>query len=107
MDVAGYDGLGVKNATVSLQETGFSVTTDNDGNFTLVNVPLGDYQLNISAPDMDTVSQSVSLSGQTLEVTIPPMVVNQSDYVQGDANGDAQIGLDDAIYIFQVLTGMR
>ena len=107
VDVAGYDELGVKNATVSLQGTDFSVTTEDDGTFTLVNVPFGDYQLVVSAPGMDTVIQNVSLTGQTLGVTVPPMVVTQSDCIQGDANGDGQVGLDDAIYILQVLTGTR
>ena len=107
VNFAGYNDLSVKNATVSLQDTGYSTTTDDDGNFTLTNVPFGTYKLVITAPDMNSIAQDVSLTEQSLQVTIPQMSVSQSNSQQGDANGDNHLGIEDAIYILQILSGVR
>ena len=113
VNFAGYGSLGVRNATVSLQDTqgtAYSTTSDANGNFTLLNVPFNTYQLVVTAPDMDTLTQSVSLNVGNLPVNMPSMVVSSSTCpvcVKGDATGDGRVGLEDAIYILQVETGQR
>jgi len=56
---------------------------------------------------MDTGRQDVSLTGSSLPVTIPPMIVSAVNCLKGDANDDMRLGLEDAIYILQILTGAR
>ncbi|MFZ2632359.1 MAG: fibronectin type III domain-containing protein [Desulfosalsimonadaceae bacterium] len=107
VNIAGYNDLGVQNATVGLQGTGYSANTDANGNFTFVNVPFGDYQLVVEAPGMDTITQNVSFAEQNLQVDIPQMTLNQSDCIPGDVNGDGKLGLEDAMYILQIVTGVR
>jgi cellulose 1,4-beta-cellobiosidase len=107
VSVAGYDSLGVRNAVVSLDGTGFSTSTDNDGNFTLVNVPFGDYQLVVSAAGMDNLTQNVEFNGQNVQVAVPPLDVSCLGCIQGDANGDDRVGIEDAIYILQTTSGIR
>jgi fibronectin type 3 domain-containing protein len=110
VNFAGNSSLGVANASVSLQGTGYSTTPDADGNFTLLNVPFGNYQLVITAPDMDPVTQNVSLSTGSLNVTLPKMVVSSSTcppVIPGDANGDGLANLEDVIYLLQMFSGVR
>ncbi|ACL05044.1 Fibronectin type III domain protein [Desulfatibacillum aliphaticivorans] len=107
ISVAGHTDLGVANASITIQGTDYSTTTAADGSFTLNNVPFGDYVLVISAPGMDTTEVNVSLSETSYQATIPQMVLTQTNGVQGDADGDGQLGMPDAVYILQVLTEVR
>ena len=104
---AGYSDLSVKNATVSLQGTNYQSTTDSYGNFAMFNIPFGNYTLIVNAPGMDSQTVAVSLATPNLPVTVPKMVVTQLTGVQGDANGDNLLGIDDVIYLLQVLTKIR
>ena len=105
--VAGYGDLGVRNASVSLEGTSYSTTPDENGNFALLDVPMDDYNLVITAPNMVSITQSVSLTEQNVQLSIPPMSIAEAGGPGGDANTDGQIGLADAIYILEVMTGVR
>ena len=107
VNFAGYGDLGVKNASVSLQGTSYSASPDANGNFSLLNIPFGNYSLVVTAPGMDTVRQAVSLTGSSLPVTIPPMVVSALSCVSGDANDDKRLNMADVIYLLQILTEER
>jgi len=104
LNIAGFSNLAVKNAIVSLEGTAYSAPTDFNGNFILPNIPFGQYKLIISAPNMETASQDITLSEQNLPLTIPQMVISSSVCLKGDVNGDNRVGMDDAIYIMQMLT---
>jgi len=104
----GHNDLGVKNATVSLQGTPYTTTPDIDGNFSLQNIPSGNYTLVISSPNIVTVTKSVSITGASVQVPLPAMTISvPASYVKGDANDNQKIGLEDAVYILQVLSGAR
>ena len=110
VNFAGNSSLGVGNATISLEGTGYSTTPDKNGDFTLLNVPFGSYQLIITAPDMDPVTQDISLSAGSLAVNIPKMVVSSSTcptVTPGDADGDNLANMEDVIYLLQILSGQR
>jgi hypothetical protein len=100
VNFAGHNGLSVKDAIVSLQNTGYSVSTVNDGNFTLENIPFGNYVLAVNAPDMNTQKQNINLVNENLQVFLLPMTLST-----GDINGDDYIGLEDAVNILQYLSG--
>jgi hypothetical protein len=108
VNIAGYSDLGVRNATVSLRGTAYSATPDADGNFSLQNIPYGNYTLVISAPNMETITKNVSVTGASLQVTLPAMSLSAAACgVKGDANGNNKLGLEDAVFILQVLCGAR
>lgn len=103
VNVAGHNNLGVANATITLQDTGLSTTTDNDGNFTISNIQPGTYQVIITSPDTGGITQQITLStSQNLQLNIPTMTI-----LKGDASGNGRLGLEDCIYILQILSGAR
>jgi hypothetical protein len=107
-DVAGHSNIGVRNATVRLLETSYSTTPDTNGDFSLENIPNGDYTLSISAPGMTTIIQKVSVMGNSITVALPAMTIMVSGTgLDGDANSNGRLGLDDAVYILQILSGTR
>jgi hypothetical protein len=107
VNFSGYGNLGVRNASVFLQGTSYSASPDANGNFSLLNIPFGNYSLVVAAPNMDTVTQEISLAESSLPVTIPPMVVSVASCLDGDANVDKRLNLADVIYLLQILTGDR
>lgn len=107
INIAGHNDLSVANAVVSLQGTSYTATTDSNGNFTLPNIPFGNYNLIITAPNLNSLTQSISLSGQILQLMVSQMTVPQTGCIKGDVNGDGLMGLDDAIYILQVISRVR
>lgn len=107
INIAGHSDLSVANATVTLLGTSYSATTDNNGDFTLSDIPFGNYSMVVTAPNLNPLSQEVSLSTQNLQVSIPLMTVSQTECLKGDANGNNRLELDDVIYILQILSGMR
>jgi len=119
IDFAGHDALSVRNATVSLEGTGFSTVTGLDGGFTLEGIPSGTYTLTVSAPDMKAFTTEVTLSaGETL--TPDPIQMTAGAFTQADidqavadeqarwdANGDGQKGLEEAVEALQIVSGVR
>ena len=102
-DFGGWQGLTVTNATVTLQGTDFTTSTDESGNFILQNVPSGTYTLVVTAPDLAPIGQTiVVLEEQNLSLSLQKM-----SFVHGDANGDGVVGLEDVIRGLQVLSGIR
>jgi|GEM_PF-127833 len=115
IDIAGYDDLSVKNATVSLEGTPYTATTDSNGNFTFEEVPPGSYHLTLSAPSLPPLSLEIELEeGQSLELGNQKMTVwtledlNEAvlkERQKWDANGDGKIGLEEAIRALQIVSG--
>jgi len=103
ISVAGYDKLSVSNAVVSLAGTTLTTQTDTNGNFTIQNVPAGTYTLKIESPDLATISKEISVSaGQNYEDNSLQMSVNKCDF-----NSDGRTGLEEVIYILQIVSGIR
>ena len=68
LTIAGYDDLNVKNATISLEGTNFSATTDENGSFELNGVSEGIYTMIVTAPNLVPFSLQV-----TVEQDMPPL----------------------------------
>ena len=115
--IAGYPDLSVKNATVSLEGTSYTATTDSNGYFAIVGVDPGTYTLMVTSQDLVPISQGITVSqGQQLDISLPQMtVLNQGDLDQSvadaianwDVNGDGKIGLEEAIRALQITSGVR
>jgi len=103
-EIAGHPNMVVSNASVSLEGTSYTTTTDNNGDFVLENLPSGDYTMVINAPYFTPITQNISLSeGQSLALSLPKMVVQQDC----DIDGDGKVGLPEIIYGLQVVSGVR
>ena len=103
ISIAGHNDLAVTNATVTLEGTAYTTTTDSNGDFTIEGIPPDTYTLVVTSPALVPVKQEISLSsGQDLELT-PMMTV----YTKGDLTGDGITDLADAVYILQVTCGER
>jgi hypothetical protein len=121
VNIPGYTGLPVRNATITLQGSDKTATPDADGNFTFLNVPYGNYQLVVTAEKMDTLTQNVTLSQGGMALTLPqlnitpvcpdcptcPICLTCPTVVPGDANGDGRADLEDVIYLLQVTARIR
>jgi len=67
------------------------------------NVPAGTYTLKIESPDLATISKEISVSaGQNYEDNSLQMSVNKCDF-----NSDGRTGLEEVIYILQIVSGIR
>jgi hypothetical protein len=102
--IAGHNNLPVTNATVALEGTNHTTTTDSNGDFSLEDLLPGTYNLTIDSPDLVPINQQISLSeGQNLQVNLPLMTA----FNRGDATGDNKMGLDDVIFILRLTCGGR
>jgi hypothetical protein len=117
IEFGGHPDLSVTNATITLEGTGYSTTTDADGNFLITRMLPGTYTVMITAPNMKPLRKEVTVSfGQKLDLALPQMaVLTQTDLNKAvsdaiaswDVGGDNQIGLGEAIKALQVTSGRR
>ena len=117
IDIAGHADLSVANATVSLEGTGHSTSTDADGNFQLTGISPGTYTLLVEAPYMVPFRQEVTI---TEEQALAPQIIQMAVLTQTDLNqavsdaianwdvgSDGKIGLEEAIRALQTITGLH
>jgi len=115
IDIAGHTDLSVIDATVSLKDTSHTTVTDSNGNFTIPNVPPGNYTLMVTKDDLVTISQEITLPVVQQFDDLEMRVLVQGDLDQAvadaiqywDAKGDGKIGLEEAIRALQVTSGVR
>lgn len=117
IDIGGHLNLPVKNATVSLEGTSYSTTVDENGNFELFGVQSGNHTLIVTADNMVSLRQNMTLTaGQQIIFDMPKMTVlteqDLDDAVinatrKWDANGDGQVGLEDSIHALKVVSGQN
>jgi carboxypeptidase family protein len=109
--LAGHTDLRVINATVSLEGTSYTSTTDSNGNFIIANVPPGTYTLMVTAQDLVPISQEITLPDvQPFDLRMRVLVQGDLDQAVADAiqhwdaKGDGKIGLEEAIRALQVIS---
>ncbi|MBU2490517.1 MAG: fibronectin type III domain-containing protein [Proteobacteria bacterium] len=108
IDIAGYQGLGVRNATVLLLGTNFETVPDPNGGFAFSGVPFGEYTLSVSALGLAAISRVVSLVDPDLQLGEVPMGVEaQEAGTPGDVDGNGTAGVEDAVAILQWVSGKR
>lgn len=113
----------VPGAMVSVVGSHISAVTDADGNYTLTDVPAGSHDLAILMDHFEPLSVSgVSVTaGTTTPISMDDTILTlsygysqteldaavQTERDKWDANGDGQIGLQEAIRALQVVTGIE
>ena len=122
LNIAGYEGLSVKNATITVEGTDYSTTTDADGAFALTGLPSGTYTLTVNAPDMKPATMVVNLTPGGAEIlddvamqleTCSQEEIDQiteaarlEERQRWDANDDNQKGLPEAIDALQTVSSL-
>ena len=67
-------------------------------------LPAGTHTLMITAPDLVPITQAITLTeNQNLSVTLPKMTVPPNC----DVNNDGTVGLEEAIHVLQIVSGVR
>lgn len=120
--IAGYNQLNIRYATVALEGTDYTTTTDVNGYFMFQNVPNGSYTLTINASDFVFVPQQVTLTGENSVSLDLPLTVAAAGglYTQAeldeavsnemrkyDPSGDGKVSLEEAIHAIQIVSGIR
>jgi len=96
--------MSVIGATISLTDTSYSTVTDTNGDFSFENIPSGNCIMEIEAPNLETISQEVTVTeGQLVVLTPPKMTIKQVC----DIDGDGKKGLPEAIDALQVVSGVK
>ena len=75
----------VSNATVTIESTGQTVVTDNEGNFTLGNLPSGDYKITFTAPDFEQTEVVVRVDKNVKNINQVAMAPAQVQEVLDDS----------------------
>jgi len=105
--IAGWDNLSVKNAEVSLKNTDYKSLTDNEGKFSFLDVPPGNYTLSIKSPDFDEYTEEFSWQGdQGFNLQLPSVLLRGCG-LKGDVNNDNKIDLKEAIHALQISTQIQ
>jgi hypothetical protein len=105
----GYQ-VGIQGATITLYGTSKTTATiDPSGHFVLTGVADGTYKVVISAPHHQTVEipNVTVVSGAAMSIGNQLLPTLDSACLAGDADGSGQLGLGDAIYILQTISGSR
>jgi len=120
--LAGYNQLDVRYATVALEGTDYTTTTDVNGYFMFQNVPDGSYTLTINASDFVSVTQQVTLTGENSVTLDLPLTIAGTGgiYTQAeldeavsnemkkyDPSRDGKVSLEEAIHALQIVSGIK
>ena len=100
----------ILGATVTVLETGQSTTTDADGNYTLSDLQVGTYTLKIQKTGFETVvlNDIQVLENQNTSAPLTDMTFASCDCgLKGDINDDGKIGLEEAIWALQIVSGIE
>ncbi|KPA19679.1 CocE/NonD hydrolase [Candidatus Magnetomorum sp. HK-1] len=64
---AGQNDIKVANALIALENTNITAVTDALGNFSLTDVPIGDYKLNITAQNLNPIARMIKVKEDTMQ----------------------------------------
>jgi len=94
---------GIKDAKITITENGKTAYTDGNGYYAIPDVPVGAYTVKIEKNNFGTITMNVSVSHGNMIDLSKAMTIQTSC----DSNGDSKTGLEDVIYILQILAGLR
>ena len=96
-------------ATVTLTQNGQTATPHGNGTYTFTDVPLGTYSVQIEKSNFNSeVLGNIEVSeGQTTSPPIQEMIFSCESGLEGDINGQGQIGLEEAINALKVVSGIN
>ena len=102
--------VGIQGATITLHGTSQATSTiDATGHFVLTGVSDGTYRVIISAPHHQPVEipNVTVVSGSATSIGNPVLTTLDGTCLAGDADGSGQLGMGDALYILQTISGSR
>jgi subtilisin family serine protease len=117
--IAGWKNLSVSNATVTINETGYTASTDRNGFFSFSHISEGQYTIQVTAPNFESVSKTIAIGGNDTQLNIefPFLTIQQGLFTQKDmdhavknalkpfdAGLDGKISLEEAIQVLKILS---
>lgn len=106
VDVYGRESTGgVVNNTVTLQGTAFTATTDENGYYTIENVPAGTYTMTVSGPT--TIQRNVTLIVSPEKAQDGVIETSDVPVAICDYTGEGVIDVDDATYFVSYLNNSQ
>jgi len=100
----------VAGAIITIVETGTTANSDTDGTYFFEDVPVGTYSLEIRMEGFETIylhEIDVVEEQQADAPSCDLVFAEPQECIPGDADNDGIVGLADAIYILQVLSGVK
>jgi len=99
--VTAAGGGAIEDATVLLQGTSYSATTNGSGYYEMINVPIGDYTAECSATGYNTETEDVTIvegvtTTQDFELTAPGIVVSPliiTETLEPNASTDVTVNI--------------
>ncbi|GEO05901.1 TonB-dependent receptor [Adhaeribacter aerolatus] len=71
------NGTGIPGTTIYLLNTNFGAPSDNQGRFSIQNIPSGEYQVRFSAVGYATTTRTITLPGNNTELVIQLVAANK------------------------------
>jgi hypothetical protein len=105
--ITGYTAH-ISGATISLMDTDYIAQSDESGNYTFTNVPVGNYTLVVTSPYFQSTKTFVDvLSGSDVTASMDMTALQQIDIEtiikKYDPSGDGKVGLEEAIHALKKL----
>ncbi len=100
----------VVGALITVVETGQTAISDIEGRYVFDDVPAGNYTLKIEMAGFEAAYlQGIEvIEGSQTDMPSSDLVFAQAEEcLPGDTNNDGKLGLEDAVYILQFLTGIE
>jgi len=107
--------LPLPDASITISELGINTSTDNYGNFSIVDISNGSYKIDIKAEGLESIESNIQISDHQAEIsnviiklpewlknTIVKNVINNFD-----VDSDAKIGIKEAIHALKCAVGIK
>jgi len=99
-----YDDAPIQNACVSIEGTELVTHTDENGKFVILNVPVGVHTIHVTSDYFEKTIDDLTVSeGADVKFSEADGSVSLKAPLSGDANGNADIDLGDAVSILKSL----
>lgn len=102
----GNEILPFANKTVTVVETGHKALSNQDGTYSIENVPVGDYAISIKHEDQPILTIDNVHVEENINTQMPGYTIHLPQN-HCDVDNDGVIGLKDFIHWFKVLAGMN
>ncbi len=101
--------LAIPGATVAISGTSLSTVSDDDGNFTIYNVPLGERQLNVKLFGYKSVNHSVSVTSkdQLIRIVMVPIATSLTGVVTTATGTQRKLEVGNDITVIKVDSVMK
>jgi len=103
------------DASITIAELDIKTSTDRYGNFSIVDIAVGNYEIDIKADGLESIKSNIQISDYQPEMT--NVVINLPGWLDNlimqnminnfDVDSDAKIGIKEAIHALKCVVGIK